>query len=112
MLQEKDLKTVGAGFNALGAAINAELRNREAASTYTSAQRAAAQTVIDIMDLCYNYTNTFKNFRKTFIAVKLENAQVRDKKLAKQVDAILEAKGYVKVKTPQGLVVRMPREIV
>ena len=78
-MQDKELNTVSAGGYARGAAINADYHNRMNAATYSSAQRSQAQGVIDIMDLAYEYDSTYVNFRKTFIAVKIENARVRDR---------------------------------
>ena len=110
-MQEKELNTVSAGVYAHGAAINAEYHNRMNAATYTSGQRSQAQSVIDIVDLAYKYDATYVNFRKTFIAVKIEGAMVRDRKLARQVDEILTEKGYTKAVTPQGIVVRILRVV-
>jgi hypothetical protein len=111
MFQEKELKTVSAGGNARGAAINAEYRNREEASKYSSEQRAQAQRIIDIMDLAYKFKATYINYRKTFIAVKIEDAMIKDRKLAKEVDVIFAERGYTKAKTPQGIVVRITKVI-
>lgn len=108
-MQEKELKTVSAGVYARGAAINAEYHNRMNAATYSSSQRSQAQGVIDIMDLAYKYHSTYVNFRKTFIAVKIEGAMIRDRKLARQVDEILAEKGYTKAVSPQGIVIRIMR---
>jgi hypothetical protein len=108
-MQEKELNTVSAGGYARGAAINAEYHNRMNAATYSSNQRSQAQSVIDIMDLAYKYESTYVNFRKTFIAVKIEGAIVRDRKLAQQVDEIFTEKGYTKAVTPQGIVIRILR---
>jgi hypothetical protein len=43
------------------------------------------------------------------MAVKIEGAIKRDRKLAAEAVSILEGKGYSVVSTPQGIVVRIPR---
>jgi hypothetical protein len=105
------LKFKDAGDNATGAAINAFYHNRMNSATYTSVQRASAQTVIDLFDLAYSFKDAFKNFRKTFIAIKFDSARVCDKKRAAMIDEIIKERGYIKVETAQGIIVRIPRAV-
>jgi hypothetical protein len=100
---------VNADDNAHKAAANAYFRNREMAGTYTLAQQCLAQRALDVLDTAFAYARSFVNYRKKFIAVKLEKQMARDKHVAREALAILESKGYTVVKTPQGLVVRIPR---
>lgn len=111
MAYEVELKTKNAGFNARGAAINAEYISRMNAATWTSAQRAAAQTVIDLVDCAYEFEESFKNFRKTFIAIKFSKPKVIDPKQAKIIDEIFAERGYSKAVTEQGIVIRIPRAV-
>jgi hypothetical protein len=105
----KQLNTVGAEDNARGAALNAYFRNREMACTYTREQQCLAQRALDILDTAYAYANSYINYRKKFIAVKIAGQISRDRRISKQAISILEDKGYEVVTTPQGLVVRIPR---
>ena len=95
--------------NRRGAALNAYYRNRELACTYTREQQCLAQRALDLLDTAYAYARSYINYRKTFMAVKLEGAIKRDRKMAQEALSILESKGYTVVATPQGIVVRIPR---
>jgi hypothetical protein len=105
----KQLNTVSAEDNAYKAALNAHYRNREMACTYTREQQCLAQRALDILDTAYSYANSYINYRKKFIAVKIAGQTARDRAISKQAVEILELKGYSVVKTPQGIVVRIPR---
>jgi hypothetical protein len=105
----KQLNTVTADDNAYKAALNAYYRNREMACTYTREQQCLAQRALDILDTAYAYANSYINYRKKFIAVKISGAVKRDRRLAAEAVSILADKGYDVVATPQGIVVRIPR---
>lgn len=102
----RTLNYKAADDNARGAAINAAYKNAQMRSTYTAAEQNAAQRVIDMLDLAYN-AKFFINYRKTFIAVKAQDATAKGKAIAKEVIKLLENKGYTIVNTKQGLVVRI-----
>ncbi len=105
----KQLSYRDAEDNRRGAALNAYYRNREMASTYTLSQQCLAQRALDLLDTAYAYAQSYINYRKKFIAVKIEGAIRRDKGLAREAVSILEGRGYTVVSTPQGIVVRIPR---
>jgi hypothetical protein len=106
----KQLNTVAADEgNKRGAALNAHFRNREMAGTYTLSQQCLAQRALDLLDTAYAYAESYINYRKKFIAVKISGAVKRDKKLAAEAVSILEERGYEVVATAQGIVVRIPR---
>jgi len=105
----KQLNTRSAEDNAYKAAVNAHYRNREMACTYTREQQCLAQRALDILDTAYAYANSYINYRKKFIAVKIAGQIARDKTISKQAVSILEDKGYEVVATAQGIVVRIPR---
>ena len=105
----KQLKYRDAEDNKRGAALNAYYRNREMACTYTREQQCLAQRALDLLDTAYAYANSYINYRKRFIAVKLEGALRKDKNMAREAVSILEARGYEVVSTAQGIVVRIPR---
>lgn len=92
-----------------GAAMNAHFRNREMAGTYTLQQQCLAQRTLDLLDMAYAYANSYINYRKKFIAVKIEGAIKRDRKMAAEAMSILAERGYQVVKSAQGIVVRIPR---
>ncbi len=105
----KQLNYRDADDNKRGAALNAYYRNREMAATYSLSQQCLAQRALDLLDTAFAYAESYINYRKKFIAVKIEGAIKRDKALAKEAVSILESKGYGVVSTPQGIVVRIPR---
>jgi hypothetical protein len=105
----KALNYRDADDNKRGAALNAFYRNREMAGTYTREQQCLAQRALDLLDTAYAYANSYINYRKKFMAVKIEGAMKRDKRLAAEAVSILEGKGYTVVSTPQGIVVRIPK---
>lgn len=105
----KQLNYRDAEDNRRGAAVNAYYRNRELACTYTREQQCLAQRALDILDCAYAYAQSYINYRKKFIAVKLEGALRRDRARAAEAVSILESKGYEVVVTAQGIVVRIPR---
>lgn len=106
----KQLNTLAADeCNKRGAALNAYFRNREMACTYTREQQCLAQRALDILDTAFAYAESYINYRKKFIAVKIEGAIKRDRKMAAEAVSILADKGYEVVTTPQGIVVRIPR---
>ncbi len=105
----KQLNYRDAEDNKRGAALNAYYRNREMAATYSLSQQCLAQRALDLLDTAFAYAESYINYRKKFIAVKIEGAMKRDRKLAAEAVSILEDKGYSVVSTPQGIVVRIPR---
>ncbi len=105
----KSLNYRDADDNRRGAALNAYYRNREMACTYSREQQCLAQRALDLLDTAYAYAESYINYRKKFIAVKIEGAMKRDRRLAAEAVSILEEKGYSVVSTPQGIVVRIPR---
>lgn len=88
------------------AARDAERYNNECMSEYSSKERSLAQQVRDLLDLVFS-GKFYINYRKTFIAVKVDGAIVKDRKLAREVDDILSGKGVIKVITKQGVVYRI-----
>lgn len=109
MLNEKELECRAAIGYAAAAAMDAERRNREIASTYSEKQRAKAQTALDLIDTAYSYSRIWKNFRQKFIAIKIESPVARSRKMVREMDDIFESRGYSKVRTAQGIVYRIPR---
>jgi hypothetical protein len=105
----KQLNYRDADDNKRGAALNAYFRNREMACTYTREQQCLAQRALDLLDTAYAYADSYINYRKKFIAVKISGCIRRDKVMAREAISILESKGYGVVSTPQGIVVRIPR---
>lgn len=106
----KTINTVAAeDGNKRGAALAAFYNNRAMAGTYTREQQCLAQRALDILDTAFAYGASYINYRKKFIAVKIARHMARDKRIGTVAIDILEGKGYSVVRTPQGIVVRIPR---
>ena len=109
----KQLNYRDADDNRRGAALNAYYRNRELACTYTRDQQCLAQRALDILHTGYAFAESYINYRKTFIAVKVAGVIKRNKaQAALALDILEKDKGYTVVSTPQGVVVRIPRKII
>jgi hypothetical protein len=109
MLNEKDLANKPAGRFAYAAALDASRYSDECRMTFTPSQRAYIETFRDILVLAYTGDKVFINFRKKMISIKITNPQVRDRKIVREVDEICAERGYVKARTEQGLLYRIPK---
>jgi len=110
MLKERELDAKPAGRYAYAAAIDADRYSDECRARFTAQERAKIETFKDIVTMAYSSKTSFINFRKTMAVIKLVDSQVRDRKLVREVDAICEERGYEKVRTAQGLIIRMPKK--
>lgn len=102
MLQEKELNTRSAGNFAWAAAKDAERYSDECRVRYTPKDRARAETFRDLVEMAYTNVRAEPTYRKTFIVIKVENGQVRDRKWAREIDAICVERNYDKTRTAQG----------
>ena len=109
MLNDKDLNNKPAGRFAFAAAKDANRYSDECRMTFTPSQRAYAETFRDILVLAYSAEEVFVNFRKTIISIKLTKPQVRDRKVVRELDAICAERGYVKARSEQGLLYKLPK---
>ncbi len=80
--------------------------------TFTPSQRAYAETFRDLLTLAYSAEQVFVNFRKTIISIKLTKPQVRDRKIVRELDAICVERGYVKARSEQGLLYKLPKSCI
>jgi hypothetical protein len=108
-VEERKLNTKSAGRFAFAATRDAERQNNENASCYSSAERAAANTARDLLDLAYAYKGLHINYRKTFIAVKVDGPIARDKQTVRAVKETFAEKGYEVLVSKQGIIVRIKR---
>ena len=108
MLQEKELKTHNAGYFARAAAIDAERYSDECRMVYTPASRAQAETFRDLVELAYAGVRKEPTYRKRFVVIKCEGYLVRDRRIAKEIDAICAERHYEKVRSAQGISFRIP----
>lgn len=109
-MKEKELETRGAGNYAWAAAKDADRYSDECRMLYTGAQRARAETFMDLIKWAYGADTFYLTYRKGFVSIKLTAPIVRERKYAREIDAICEERGYEKVRTQQGLTFRIPRQ--
>ena len=102
----KELDTKEAGQFARAAVFDAQRRNTNNKSLYTPAQIRRALSVRDLLDSAFSYKSLYINYRKKFIAVKVEGARAKDT-FALEVVLGFEASGYGVVSTQQGIIVRL-----
>lgn len=102
----KELDTKQAGRFAIAAVLDAQRRNTDNKSLYTQEQIRKALSVRDLLDTAFSYNSLYINYRKKFIAVKVEGARSRDS-MSKRVIELFEQLGYGVVSTQQGIIVRL-----
>jgi len=102
MIKEKELNSRAAGVYAWAAAQDAERYSDECRMRYTPAQRARAETFKDLVEMAYTNVGDKLNYRKKVVVVKVEHGQVRDRKMAQEIDTIVAERNYEKTVTPQG----------
>lgn len=106
MLQEKELNTRSAGRFAYAAAKDASRYSDECRMLYTGAERARVDTFVDLVDMAYS-ARVFINYRKKWVQIYMKDVQVRDRRWTKELDNIIEERGYEKAKSESGLTIRM-----
>jgi len=111
MLQEKELKNTGAGQFSRAAAIDAKRYSDECRQAFSPKQQAQAQSFRDLVELAYTGVESEPNYRKTMAVIKVHRgAVVRDRAIARELDAICQERGYVKVRTATGTLYRIPKQ--
>ena len=103
MLQEKELNTKSAGQFAWAAARDAHRYSDECRMLYTNAQRARAESFHRMVDMAYTNVRRELTYRKSFVVVKIEKGQVRDRAYARMVEDEAAERGYVRTVTPQSV---------
>lgn len=109
MLKEKELSTASAGRFAYAAAVDANRYSDECRMLYSPRQRAQAETLRDVVVMAYSAKNLYVTYRKKFVAIKLVNAAVRDKRIVQELELLCQERGYEKTRSAQGIAYRIPR---
>lgn len=103
----KDLDTQPAGRYAWAAARDANRYSDECRMLYTGRERSQVETFLGLVEMAYSGVRPEPTYRKKFAVVKIENGQVRDRRLAREIDTICEERGYQKIRTAQALSFRV-----
>ena len=108
-MQAKELETKNAGFYAFAAARDARMRAVAMWSHYTQAERVRAERIKLGLEMVYYAKGIYINPRGKFIAIKVDNATVRDRKNLALLESDYEKAGIAKVVTAQGVTYRIPK---
>lgn len=109
-MQTRELETQNAGYFAYAAARDAAQRSYAASTYYTEKQKIAAERMRLALEMLYSARAFHINYRDRFVAIKLDQPTVRDRKNLAQFEAEWSAAGIVKRTTAQGIIYRIPKK--
>ena len=93
------------------AARDARMRNFAMSTKYTDAQKVQAERMRLGLGMVYSTAKEIHiNFRKRFIAIKIEQPTVRDRKNLALLEADYTRAGIVKKVTAQGIIYEIPNK--
>lgn len=104
MISTEKLETVAAGHYAWAASTNARMQNSVNATHFTAADKLKAERIKLVLDFVYYSKSIYINYRKTKIAIKVDNARIKDKVLLKEMEEDWAADGIKKTVTKQGVI--------
>ena len=108
-MQAQELETKSAGYFAYAAARDASMRAIAMWSHYTDWERVRAERMKIGLEMVYNAKGIHINPRGKFIAIKVDQPQVRDRKNLALLEKDYELLGITKVLTQQGITYRIPK---
>ena len=108
-MKAQELETKSAGYYAYAAARDASMRAVAMWSHYTDRERVRAERIKIGLEMVYNAKGVHINPRGKFIAVKVDQAQVRDRKMLALLEKDYELLSITKVVTEQGITYRIPK---
>lgn len=88
---------------------DARTRSAAASTHYDYSQKVQADRMKFALELVYGFKDIYVTFRKKFIAIKIDNARVRNKADLLELEEQWTTSGVVKVVTPQGVTYRIPK---
>lgn len=98
-----------AGRFAWIAARDARMRSVVNSSLFSDLQKLKAERAKLALEMCYYAKSVHIEFRKKFISVKVDGAEVRDRKGLKLLEQCYTNEGYEKCITKQGVTYRIYR---
>jgi len=110
MMIEKETKHKFAGKYAWVAERDARMRSAVNSSLFTEIQKIRAEQVKLGLEMVYSADRVYIEFRKTFISVKVDNPNVRDRKGLAMLETCYENEDFEKGKTAQGVTYRLFRK--
>ena len=107
-MHTRDLETRPAP-NGWWARKDANLLNLRWEPTYSERQKTQASQMRGCLELCYGYRDTHINYRERFIAIKVDRAVVRDRRMLALLEQEWTQRGVERRTTAQGVIYRIPR---
>lgn len=108
-MKAQELETKSAGYYAFAAARDASMRAVAMWSHYTDRERVRAERIKIGLEMVYNAKGVHINPRGKFIAIKVDQPQVRDRKNLALLEKDYELLSITKVVTEQGITYRIPK---
>ncbi len=108
-MNAQELDTKSAGYYAFAAARDASMRAIAMWSHYTEVERVRAERMKLGLELVYSAKGIYINPRGKFIAIKVDQAQVRDRKNLALLEADYDKAGIKKAVSAQGVTYRIPK---
>jgi len=108
-MQQQELETKNAGLYAYAAARNARMRATAMWSHYTQAERVRAERMKLGLELCYSARGFYINPREKFIAIKIDNPTVRDRRSLAMLEKQYDKECIKKIVTNQGVTYRIAK---
>jgi len=108
-MKAQELETKSAGYYAYAAARDASMRAIAMWSHYTDRERVRAERMKLGLEMVYHAKGIHINPRGKFIAVKVDQPQIRDRKNLALLEKDYELLGITKVLTKQGVTYRIPK---
>jgi len=99
-----------AGHYAFAAMRDARIRNETEKSHYTEQEIIRAERMKYGLELVYACKEIHINYRKKFIAVKVESDRVIDRKNLSLLEEDYATEGVEKLITAQGIIYRIPKK--
>tara|TARA_R110000868_G_scaffold274798_5_gene534458 strand:+ start:308 stop:637 length:330 start_codon:yes stop_codon:yes gene_type:complete len=108
-MKAQELETKSAGYYAYAAARDASMRAIAMWSHYTDRERVRAERMKIGLEMVYYAKGIHINPRGKFIAIKVDQARVRDRKMLALLEKDYELLAITKVITEQGVTYRIPK---
>jgi hypothetical protein len=108
-MKAQELESKSAGYFAYAAARDASMRAIAMWSHYTDKERVRAERIKIGLEMVYNAKCIHINPRGKFIAIKVDQPRVRDRKNLALLEKDYELLAITKVVTEQGVTYRIPK---
>lgn len=107
-MQTRELETKSAGRYAYFAAQDAAVKSYAASTHYTNQQKLNAERKKLVLEMAY-YGQVHVNYRKKFVALKVVNTNVQNRKLLAELEQDFAEENIARIVTAQGIVYRIPK---